>query len=259
GTHSLLLVIPALNEERCIGTVVRRAREVLRGADVLVIDDGSTDGTRREAEKAGAIVVSHPFNLGIGGAVQTGLKFAQRAGYDFVMRIDADGQHDPAKLEEMLSIVRSGRADVAIGSRFLAESLDMKISPVRRIGIELFRWEVSVITGRRVTDTTSGMIVLNRRAIGVLAVHMPQDYPEVEMRIILHVAGLRTEEVAVRMSERMAGVSSIGSWNSFYYAVKVSIAVVLTAIKESSKLRILADTVGSSRPLPSISPVVDPG
>lgn len=256
-SHSLLLIIPALNEELCIGTVVRRAREVLPSADVLVIDDGSTDGTRREAEGAGAFVVSHPFNLGIGGAVQTGLKFAQQAGYDYVMRIDADGQHDPAMLDNMLSIVRTGRADVVIGSRFLADHLDMKISLVRRIGIEVFRREVSLLTRHRVTDTTSGMIVMNRRAIGLLAVHMPQDYPEVEIHILLHVAGLRIEEVAVHMSERMAGVTSIGSWRSFYYAVKVSIAVLLTAIKDRSKLRLVGESAGNFHPVPSIPALVN--
>jgi glycosyltransferase involved in cell wall biosynthesis len=233
--RDVLLIMPALNEEKCIAQVVRRARRVLPQADVLVIDDGSTDGTRREAIAAGAFVLSHPFNLGIGGAVQTGIKFARGLGYHYVMRIDSDGQHDPQELADMLAVVQRGQADVAVGSRFLADEIHMHIPLMRRLGIEVFAHEVSWLTGRRVTDTTSGMLAMNRRAIELLATHMPQDYPEVESRVILHGAGLVTQEVPVHMGERLAGVSSINSWRSLYYAVKVSLAVLLTALKQPPK------------------------
>jgi glycosyltransferase involved in cell wall biosynthesis len=229
---SLLLIIPAYNEAGCIAQVVGRARVMLPEADVLVVDDGSRDATARIARQAGAFVVSLPFNLGIGGAVQTGLKFARRHDYDFVLRIDGDGQHDPEELLRLLAVVRAGSADVAVGSRFLEDGLDMRIPFARRLGIQLFAREVSLLTGRRATDTTSGMTAMNRRAICVLATYMPQDYPEVEGRIILHGAGLTIEELPVRMGERLAGVSSINRWRSIYYAMKVSLAVLLTALKE---------------------------
>ena len=232
----LIIIIPAYNEEACIGDVVRGARQAMPGADVLVVDDGSADATASVARAAGAFVVRHPFNLGIGGTVQTGLKFARRMHYDYVLRMDGDGQHDPRYLESVLAPVLDGRADVAIGSRFLNGKTEMKIPALRRLGIRVFSTEVSLLTRRKATDTTSGLTAMNRRAVEVLARYMPQDYPEVESRVILHSAGLSTEEVPVQMQERMAGVSSIDSWRSLYYAVKVSVAVLLTAVKRVPKV-----------------------
>jgi len=216
----LLLIIPAYNEQGCIQEVVLSAREVLPHIDVLVIDDGSADNTAHKARLAGALVVRHPFNLGVGGAVQTGLKFAQRMGYDIVLRMDGDGQHDSQFLPLLLAPVQIGQADVVVGSRFMDGQTDMKISFLRRLGIRMFAQEVSLLTGQRVTDTTSGLMAMNRRAVDLLAAHMPQDYPEVESRIILHGAGLITEEVPTQMRERMAGITSINSWRSVYYALK---------------------------------------
>lgn len=233
---SLLIIIPAYNEEACIADVVRGARDAMHGADVLVVDDGSADSTAAAARSAGAFVVRHPFNLGIGGTVQTGLKFARRMHYDYVLRMDGDGQHDPRYLESVLAPVLDGRADVAIGSRFLNGKADMKIPAMRRLGIRVFSAEVSLLTRQKATDTTSGLTAMNRRAVDVLARYMPQDYPEVESRVILHGAGLATEEVPVRMQERVAGVSSINNWRSLYYAVKVSVAVLLTAAKRVPKV-----------------------
>lgn len=231
GNPSLLLTIPAYNERECIGDVVRAAREALPQADVLVIDDGSSDDTAQQAALAGAIVVRHPFNLGIGGTVQTGLKFAKLMDYDIVLRIDGDGQHDPDTLPLLLAPVQLGEADVVVGSRFLNDKVDMRIPFLRRLGICLFAREVSWLTGCAATDTTSGMTVMNRHALELLARYMPQDYPEVESRIILQKGGLVVKEVPVRMRERVAGISSINSWRSIYYAFKVSIAVLLTAMK----------------------------
>lgn len=236
GNPSLLLTIPAYNERDCIGEVVRAAREALPQVDVLVIDDGSSDDTARQATLAGALVARHPFNLGIGGAVQTGLKFARLMEYDIVLRIDGDGQHDPGALPLLLAPVLMGEADVAIGSRFLNDEVDMKIPFVRRLGISMFARQVSWLTGHRATDTTSGMVVMNRRATKLLATYMPQDYPEVESRVILHNGGLAVKEVPVRMRERIAGVSSIDTWRSIYYALKVSIAVLFTATKHIPKV-----------------------
>jgi len=229
----LLILIPAYNEQGASRQVVTQVRAVMPAVDVLVVDDGSSDATAREAEAAGAFVVRHPFNLCVGGAVQTGLKFAQQASYDMVIRLDGDGQHDPHDIPALYAALRSRRADVAVYSRFLeTEAPAMPIPRLRRLGIYLFALAVTLLTGRRATDTTSGFIGMNRRAITTLAAYMPQDYPEVESRIILHKAGLTVLELPGRMQARLSGVSSINSWRSLYYALKVSVAVLTAILKD---------------------------
>jgi hypothetical protein len=228
----LLIIIPALNEQGAINSVVRGVRQAVPHADVLVINDGSVDNTALEAEAAGALVVEHPFNLGIGGAVQTGLKFARDQGYDYVIRLDGDGQHNAEEIQLFLKVLRAGRADLVVGSRFLDADVDWHIPWARRVGINFFGWAVSLLIGKRATDTTSGFCGMNRRAIDVLATYLPQDYPDVESRVIVHKAGLRQIELPVRMRARMAGVSSINSWKSIYYAFKVSLAMITSALKD---------------------------
>ncbi len=228
----LLIIIPAYNEQGAIAQVVRGAREAVPGADVLVINDGSVDNTAPEAESAGAFVVQHPFNLGIGGAVQTGLKFARSQGYDYVIRLDGDGQHNAAEIQLFLDALRSHRADMVIGSRFLDADVDWHIPWSRRVGILFFARAVSLIIGERATDTTSGFCGMNRAAVDVLATYLPQDYPDVEGRVIVYKAGLRQLELPVNMRARMAGVSSINTWKSIYYAFKVSVAMFTSALKD---------------------------
>jgi glycosyltransferase involved in cell wall biosynthesis len=228
----LLIIIPAYNEQGAIHHVVSGVRQAVPEADVLVINDGSIDNTAQEAEAAGALVVEHPFNLGIGGAVQTGLKFARDQGYDYVIRLDGDGQHNADEIQLFLKVLRSERADLVVGSRFLDTDVDWHIPIARRIGINFFGWAVSLLIGKRATDTTSGFCGMNRRAIDVLATYLPQDYPDVESRVIVHKAGLRQIELPVHMRARMAGVSSINSWKSIYYAFKVSLAMITSALKD---------------------------
>jgi glycosyltransferase involved in cell wall biosynthesis len=228
----LLIIIPAYNEQGAINQVVNGVRQAVPQADVLVINDGSVDNTAQEAESAGALVVEHPFNLGIGGAVQTGLKFARDQGYDYVIRLDGDGQHNADEIELFLNVLRSGQTDMVVGSRFLDADVDWHIPFARRIGINFFSWAVSLLIGNRTTDTTSGFCGMNRRAIDVLATYLPQDYPDVESRVIVHKAGLRQLELPVHMRARMAGVSSINSWKSIYYAFKVSLAMITSALKD---------------------------
>jgi len=232
GSERLLVLIPAYNEQAAIRGVVSGVRQAMPQADILVVDDGSDDNTAQEAEAAGALVVRHPINLGIGGTVQTGLKFARWADYDAVIRLDGDGQHDASDIPLLYSILRTGQADVVIGSRFLSSTGGMHIPFSRRMGIHLFAWMVSLLTGSRATDTTSGFFAINRRAIQALALYMPQDYPEVESRIVLHKAGLKTMELPARMRARLSGVSSIDNWRSIYYALKVSVAVAIGALKD---------------------------
>jgi glycosyltransferase involved in cell wall biosynthesis len=240
-----LVLIPAYNEQAAIRGVVNSVRQVVPQADILVVDDASSDNTVPEAEGAGALVVRHPINLGIGGTVQTGLKFAQREDYDVVIRLDGDGQHNAADIPLLHSILRSQDVDVVIGSRFLSPTQPVTIPLARRLGIYIFAWMVSMLTGSRATDTTSGFFAINRRAVRALAVYMPQDYPEVESRIVLHKAGLKTLELPARMRARLSGVSSIDNWRSIYYALKVSVAVAMGALKEipaSPKEMVHADT-----------------
>jgi hypothetical protein len=232
GQRRMLAVIPAYNEQGAIRRVVAGARDALPEADILVVDDGSSDRTAEEAEAAGAIVVRQPFNLGIGATVQTGLRFACEEGYDLVCRLDGDGQHDPADLPLLIAALVENRVDAVFGSRFLGHDPAMPIPPARRLGIGCFRMLVTLLTGQRVTDTTSGFCCLSRRAAEVLARYLPQDYPEVESRVVLHKAGLIAMEIPVQMRPRTTGVSSIDGWRSIYYAFKVSLAVLITGIKD---------------------------
>ncbi|MEX1021488.1 MAG: glycosyltransferase family 2 protein [Litorilinea sp.] len=226
------MIIPALNEQGAIRAVVMGARAALPEADVLVINDGSRDATAQEARAGGALVVEHPFNLGIGGAVQTGLKFARAENYDYVIRLDGDGQHNAVEAQLILQMLRTHAADMIIGSRFINADVDWHIPWARRVGIRFFGWIVSLLIGARATDTTSGFCGMNRRAIHVLATYLPQDYPDVEGRVIVHKAGLSQLELPVNMRARVAGVSSINAWKSVYYAFKVSVAVVTAALKD---------------------------
>ena len=228
----LLILIPAYNEQAAIREVVHSVKQTVPQGDVLVVDDGSADNTAQEAAAAGAIVVRNPFNLCIGGAVQTGLKFAQERGYNMVIRVDGDGQHNPADIQSVYAALQADKADVVIGSRFLSQQAIFSIPWSRRLGIRFFAFMVSCLTRSRATDTTSGFMGLNRPAIETLSKYIPQDYPEVESRIILHKAGLRTVEIPTCMNARQTGSSSINSWSSCYYALKVSIAVLTAIFKE---------------------------
>ncbi len=192
--------------------------------DVLVIDDGSTDETATCAREAGAQVLVHPFNLGIGGAMQSGYRFACEEGYHEAVQVDADGQHDPAEIPKLRAGMREHEVDMAWGSRFL-EQTDYKAPFTRRLGIWLFSVVLSAISRQRVTDPTSGFRLCNRRAIELFARDYPHDYPEVEGILMLHAHRLRAREVPVQMHPRRDGRSSITSGESIYYMVKVLLAI----------------------------------
>jgi len=219
-----IAIVPAFNEERNIGRVVAELRDFDPGLDVVVISDGSLDGTAGVAEAAGARVLRLPFNLGIGGAVQTGFQFAWENGYDLAVRCDGDGQHVPAELLHVVTPVLDGSADIAVGSRFVAGD-GYRSSASRRIGIRLLALVVSAIAHQRVTDTTSGFQALNRRALGLFAADYPHDYPEVEGMVMTIKHRLRLVEVPVRMREREHGRSSITALRSIYYMAKVLTAL----------------------------------
>jgi hypothetical protein len=228
-----IAIVPAFNEERNIGRVLEELHAFDAGLDVVVISDGSRDRTAAVAAEHGAYVVQLPFNLGIGGAVQTGFKHAAEAGYELAVRCDGDGQHDPSQLGKVIAPVLADEVDIAVGSRFVGEG-GYQSSVTRRIGIRLLAWIVSAIARQRVTDTTSGFQALNRRALELFATDYPHDYPEVEGMVMTIKHQLRLCEVPVTMRERAHGRSSITAFRSIYYMAKVLLALFVGLFRRSA-------------------------
>ena len=220
-----IAVVPAFNEQQNVGRVIEEIRAFDPGLDIVVVDDGSVDRTAAVAREHGARVLCLPFNLGIGGAVQTGFRYAFEHGYELAVRVDGDGQHDPAQLDRVIAPVLAGEADIAVGSRFVEASQGYRSSRSRRVGIRLLALVVSRIVGRRVTDTTSGFQALNQKGIALFARDYPHDYPEVEATVMVSRHRLRSIEVPVSMRERSSGRSSITAVRSIYYMLKVLLAI----------------------------------
>ena len=221
-----LIILPAYNEEKVIGKVIDNIKKHIPDVDILVINDGSGDYTSKVAMEKGAFVVSLPFNLGIGVAMQTGYKFAQQEGYDIAVQCDADGQHPVYQIKKLIQPILEDRADIVAGSRFLG-NFGYRSSIPRQIGIVLFSKLLSLILKMKLTDTTSGFRALNKKAIGAFSVYYPSDYPEVEALVLAHKEGLRIVEIPVRIYPRKQGNSSIGFLDSFYYTIKVFLAVII--------------------------------
>jgi glycosyltransferase involved in cell wall biosynthesis len=217
-------VVPAFNEEGSIGRVIDELRRFDPDFEIVVVDDGSADDTARVAESRGARVLRLPFNLGIGGAVQTGFRYAYEHDFELAVRVDGDGQHDAAELSALLEPVLAGEVDIAVGSRFTGVE-GFRSSRSRRLGIRILASVVSALVRQRVTDPTSGFQALNRRAIALFAADYPHDYPEVEATVLVARHRLRRREVAVAMRERSAGQSSIGAVAAAYYMTKVLLAL----------------------------------
>jgi glycosyltransferase involved in cell wall biosynthesis len=219
-----LAVVPAYNEAATVADVIASVHEHAPAFDVLVIDDGSTDETAAIARAAGARVLRHPFNLGIGGAVQSGFVFALEEGYDRMVQVDGDGQHVAREIATLEDAMAGHPTDVVCGSRFITDTgYPAPIS--RRTGIHIFAFLLSRIVEQRVSDPTSGFRLYNRRAIALFARDYPHDYPEVEAVLMVHHHRLRMLEVPVSMAERGGGESSIKSGKSAYYMVKVLLAL----------------------------------
>ena len=226
----VLVVVPALNEARSVGGVVARVYAALDGVDVLVVDDGSTDRTASMARAAGALVVSLHYNLGVGGAMRTGFRYAERCGYDAVVQIDADGQHDPAFLPDVLAGLQD--AEVVIGARFAGLG-DYAVSGPRSWAMGSLSRVVGRVVGARLTDVTSGFRAADRRAVRVFARHYPAEYlgDTVESLVIAHRSGLRITQVPVAMRVREHGVPSQRVVGSVLYLGRASVALGLALVR----------------------------
>ena len=230
-----LVFIPAWNEEAAVTEVIAGVRGRLPDADLLVVDDGSTDGTAERARQAGAIVASLPFNQGLGAALQTGYLYALREGYDFCAHLDADGQHPPVEVARLLEEVSAGRADLVIGSRYRdrdqAESGDYQPTISRRIGTSVFRFFLTLATRQRFTDTTSGMRAANRTVMKLFSENYSPDFAEIESLQLAVRMGLRVEEVPVRMLERVGGTSFLTPLRSAFFIFKGMIVLIVGLLR----------------------------
>ena len=226
----LLIIVPAYNEEAAVGDVVRSVRALLPGVPVLVIDDCSTDGTVSTARGAGAEILALPHHLGLGGCVQAGYKLAYELGYEYVIRLDGDGQHDPKNIRDIYNKLRTSGCQMVIGSRFVEQNGN-RTGMLRGFGIHFFRMVLRPILGKPVRDPTSGFVGVNRSALEVFSRSFPLEYPEIEALVVLQRRAFHFEEVPVHMRPRQAGRSSITAVKSIYYIIHVLLGVFVNILK----------------------------
>ena len=222
----ILIIIPALNEERSIGKVIGEVRRQLSQADILVVNDGSTDATGNIAREEGVLILEHPYNMGIGATMQTGFLYALKNRYDIAVQIDGDGQHNPEFLTSLMKPILEGRSNLVIGSRYLSPG-GFKSTPLRKLGIRFFTCLLWIFTRKRVMDPTSGFRAMDRKVLELFSVNYPSDYPEVEALVSACKRGLVFQEVPVLMKQRQGGISSIGILSAFYYMTKVTLSVAI--------------------------------
>lgn len=225
-----LIIVPAYNEGDSIGKLIDRLQRALPLMDVLVVDDGSTDSTVREASSKSR-TLSLPFNLGIGGAMQTGYRYADLNGYDIAIQVDGDGQHRPCEVMKLVKTLTDGEADLVVGSRFADEG-HYRQTALRSFGSLVLRSLLRVLGGRDITDCTSGFRAANQKVIRAFAHWYPEDYPEPEVILLLHRAGYRVAEVPVSMRQRRNGASSISSLKGIFYVLKVSLCLLLDMARQ---------------------------
>jgi glycosyltransferase involved in cell wall biosynthesis len=236
GPDALLIIVPAFNEEAAVGDVVRAIHTHVPGVPVLVIDDCSRDATVNVARQAGADVLSLPHHLGLGGCVQAGYKLAHELGFEYVIRVDGDGQHDPRDIPRVLEKLKTSGCEMIIGSRFLNEGAAHS-GFLRGLGIRFFRFMLRPILGKPVHDPTSGFVGVNRRALAVFTRSFPLEYPEIEALVVLQRRRFRFEELPVKMRPRTTGRSSITALKSLYYIAHVLLGVFVNILKYDRSLR----------------------
>ncbi|HZT40287.1 MAG TPA: glycosyltransferase family 2 protein [Bryobacteraceae bacterium] len=231
-----MIITPAFNEEGAIGAVVREVKSLFPEVPILVVDDCSQDGTRDAARLAGASVLALPCHLGLGGCVQAGYKLAFELGYDYVIRIDGDGQHDPAYIPKILEALRNSPCDMVIASRFF-DGGGEHTNWVRAIGIHLFRLVLRPILGKPVRDPTSGFVGVKRSALAVFAASFPLEYPEIEALVVLQRKRFTFQEIPCRMRPRAAGRSTITPVKSLYYIIHVLLGVFVNVLRFEGRRR----------------------
>jgi len=226
----LLVIIPAFNEEKSLPKLVNEISANFPMASIVIVNDCSTDNTMQIAEKLGVIVLNLPINLGIGGAMQTGYKYAQANNYYFAVQVDGDGQHNPSEIKKLLEVQEKTQANLVIGSRFL-EKPEYKQSFFRMLGINFFAFITKLLTHQRITDATSGFRLADKKVISLYANYYPSDYPEPEVLVYLHNKGMKIVETQVKMEQRKSGKSSITPLRSVYYMAKVICAMFMQRIR----------------------------
>ena len=234
----ILVVVPAYKEEARIGGVIVGIRQHVPQADILVVDDGSPDGTADAARQAGALVASLPFNQGYGVALQTGFKYARRHQYETVVQIDGDGQHEPGCIPDLLAVVQTSQADVALGSRWLGTG-NYKGPLLRKFGKFFFGSLANLLTGLKVTDPTTGFQALSKDVVQFYCTHVyPVDYPDANVIIMLKRAGFRVAEVPVIMYRNGTGQSMhSGILKPLYYGMKMMMSIAMTILRDDRRLR----------------------
>ena len=227
----ILIIVPAYNEEKSIENVLDSIKSAAPYCDIVVINDGSRDATAKMAEKCNVNVITVPFNLGIGGAVQTGLLYAKKNDYDIAVQLDADGQHKAEELEKLLNTFDENNTDAVLGSRFLNKT-DYHSTFMRKLGNLIFSGLIGLVTKQLFADSTSGFRAFNRKAINFLAVHYPTEFPEPESLVILKRHGFKIKEISVEMNERQGGESSVTKFKAVYFMISISIAILIDWIKQ---------------------------
>jgi glycosyltransferase involved in cell wall biosynthesis len=230
---SVIIIVPAFNESENIKRVVNDIKKENANWDILVVNDCSLDNTSAIAKLTKqAFVLDLPFNLGIGGAVQAGFKYAKTHNYDIAIKYDGNGQHLPDEIKTLLNVLSENNADVVIGSRFLEKHDGFKSTLMRRVGIKIFQILNSMLIKQKITDNTSGFIAFNKQVISFFAEHYPTDYPEPESIINLKKNGFVIKEVFVKMQHRQGGKSSISGLKSVYYMLKVILAIIMGSMRK---------------------------
>lgn len=232
---SLLVIIPAFNEEGAIVQVIREVQQSVPGVAILVIDDHSRDGTKNLAQSAGARVLPLPHHLGLGGCVQAGYRLAYELGYDYVIRVDGDGQHDPRDIPKIFETLKRSGCQMVIGSRYVGGDKSGYSTAARGIGIRVFRWILRPILGKPVYDPTSGFVGVNREALTVFSGSFPLEYPEIEALVVLQRKRFKFEEIPCHFRERKTGVSTITPMKSFRYMVHVLLGVFVNILRFESR------------------------
>ena len=223
-TTKILVIVPAFNDEQTLRGVLSGIRASLPQADILTVNDGSTDSTAHIIRQEGVLILEHPYNMGIGATMQTGFLYALRNGYSIAIQVDGDGQHPPEFLSSLIQPLLAGQSNLVIGSRYLLDG-GFKSTPLRKLGITFFTFLVWIFTGKKATDPTSGFRAVDRKTLELFSVEYPPDYPEVEALISAYKKGLLFQEIPVTMRHRQGGASSIGILSALYYMVKVTLSI----------------------------------